>query len=128
MPKTTPVASEVRKANSSTGMEGDASMGMPADPGIAGNASWRIRRVPANAIAMPATPPARESNRLSMRGSLTTRDSSRAQGHAQGYLAPPLHAAHEHEIGDVRADDQQHESGNTHQDQQPLLVLLAQGS
>jgi len=57
--------SEAPKANSNTGMEGDASIGTPATPGKDGNASCKIRRVPANAMAIPIAPPAKESSRLS---------------------------------------------------------------
>src|SRR2546429_2378932 len=74
MPKATPVKSEVTVANSSTGMDGDASIGTPANPGNEGNAKWRMRRVPAKAIARPAMPPNNESRMLSVRACRTTRD------------------------------------------------------
>ena len=61
-------------ANSSTGIEGEASIGMPANPGNEGNANCRIRRVPANAIARPAAPPHNDSRMLSETACLTIRD------------------------------------------------------
>ena len=69
-----PSASDVMEANSSTGREGDASMGMPANPGIEGNAKCNIRRVPVKAIAKPAAPPSNESRMLSVSACLTIRD------------------------------------------------------
>jgi hypothetical protein len=53
MPKPTPVNSEVIRANSRTGMEGEALMGMAPKPENEGNVKWRIRRVPANATSRP---------------------------------------------------------------------------
>ena len=50
---------------------------------------------------------------------------SRPQRHAQRCLPPPFHAADEHEIGHVGTDDQQHKSGNHHQDLKPVLVSFA---
>ena len=73
MPKAIPAINETPKANSSTGMEGDASMGMPAMSPTLGNASCKIRRAPANAITRPAAPPRNESKMLSVRACRTTR-------------------------------------------------------
>ena len=55
-------------------MEGDASIGTPADPGNEGNAKCRIRRVHTNASAKPAAPPNNESTRLSVTACFTTRE------------------------------------------------------
>jgi hypothetical protein len=49
----------------------------------------------------------------------------RPQGHAQRYLLPSLQAAHEHEIGHVGADDEEHERCNHHQDLKPVFILVA---
>ena len=72
-PKATPVSNETPQANSSTGTEGDALMGMAAIPATGGNAKYKIRRVPSKAISRPAAPPKRESRMLSVRGFLTSR-------------------------------------------------------
>ena len=50
---------------------------------------------------------------------------ARPQRHAQRYLPPPFHPANEHESRDVGAGNQQDESGDHHQDLEPVLVLLA---
>ena len=63
MPKTTPVPSESRSANPSTGKDGLAWIGMW---GASGNASVRMVRVPAYAIARPAAPPMQPSRMLSV--------------------------------------------------------------
>ena len=74
MPKTTPVTSEVSKANSSTGMEGDALMGTLADPGTRGTRNAESGACRQTRSRDPPTPPNRESKMLSMRGCLTTRE------------------------------------------------------
>jgi hypothetical protein len=68
MPNATPVTSETAKAKSSTGTEGEALMGTLPWPAVAGKATCKIRRVPANAMARPAAPPIRERRRLSIKG------------------------------------------------------------
>jgi hypothetical protein len=73
-PNATPVNSETTKANSITGMEGEALIGTLANPAKVGNANRRIRRVHANAIATPAAPPNSESKILSVRGCLRIRE------------------------------------------------------
>ena len=45
------------KANSRTGIEGEALIEMFANSGMVANAKCRIRRVPTNAMARPAAPP-----------------------------------------------------------------------
>ena len=74
IPKATPAIAETPNANSSTGSEGDASMGTPGMPLFEGNAKCKIRRVPANAIAKPAAPPNNDSIMLSVRSCLTIRE------------------------------------------------------
>ena len=105
-------------------MEGDASMGTPAMPATEGNAKCRIRRVPANAIAKARRATKQREQDAFGEGLPHEPRRSRPQRHAQRGLPPPLHAANEHEIGDVGADDEQHKSGNHHQDLKPVLVLL----
>jgi len=124
MPKATPVASEATKANSSTGMEGDAPMGTPAKPADEGNAKCRIRRVPANAIPRPQRRQTTKQDAFDERLHHKPRR-SRPERHAQRCLPPPLHAANEHETGHVGADDQQHKSVTAIQDPKPALVLFA---
>ena len=62
---------------------------------------------------------------LSVSACLTSSRRLRAQRHAQRRLAPPLHAADQHQVGHIRADDQQYKSGHHHQDLEPVLVLFA---
>jgi hypothetical protein len=49
----------------------------------------------------------------------------RPQCHAQRCLAPPLHAANEHEISQVGANYEEHKCRNHHQNLKPVLVFLA---
>jgi len=74
IPNATPVNSEITSANISTSTEGDALIGTLAKPANVGNAKWRIKRVPANAIARPVAPPNNESKMLSVRGCLKIRE------------------------------------------------------
>src|SRR5205814_2254093 len=85
MPKATPVINETANANSSTGMEGDALMGMLAMPPTGGNAKYKINRVPPNAIAKPAAPPNNESKMLSVRDCLTIRAGCALNALLHGY-------------------------------------------
>ena len=95
-----PVNSDVINANSRIGTEGDALMGTLANPAYEGNAKWRIKRVPTNAMPTPAAPPNNESKMLSVRGCVTTRE----------VWAPSAMLTDKHEVGNIGADDQQHKS------------------
>ena len=49
---------------------------------------------------------------------------SRAQCHAEGSLLAALHAANQHQVRHVGANNQQNETGNHHQDFQPVFVIV----
>ena len=125
MPKATPVISETPKANSSTGMEGDALMGTPAKPRQRGECKMQNQARAGKCDRQTRRAAQQREQDAFGEGLPHEPRRSRPQRHAQRYLPPPLHAANEHEIGDVGADDEQHKSGNHHQDLQPVLIFLA---
>ena len=65
--------------------------------------------MPQLAIKRPTAPPSRASSRLSEQLS-DEPQAARAERHANGHLAFSRDAARQHQIGDIRAGDEQHEN------------------
>ena len=80
---------------------------------------------PHTAASSPTTPPTLDSTRLSTSSCRSSRAAARAQRGADRHLLLPLQRAREQQVGDVGADDEQHEADRAEQHQQRRAQLAA---
>jgi hypothetical protein len=120
-PTSTAVASESATVNPSTRRFGATARAI--DRSVAAMRSSAA--LPAHAPSTPSTHAAAASRALSVRSSRTRRARPAPRARRTPHLGAPRGGAREQQVGDVRADDEQHERRGREQDRQRPAELLA---